>query len=56
MERLLSKDWKERMDKLNTNKLLGEVKGETEGRAMNGECVFSVDEGLLNGTRYSCSL
>ncbi|XP_067089995.1 transcription factor SOX-6-like isoform X3 [Osmerus mordax] len=30
VERLLSKDWKERMDKLNTNELLGEVKGTPE--------------------------
>ncbi|KAM9528404.1 transcription factor SOX-6-like [Salvelinus alpinus] len=29
MERLLSKDWKDRMDRLNASKLLGEVKGET---------------------------
>ncbi|TKS73938.1 Transcription factor [Collichthys lucidus] len=28
MERLLSKDWKERVDRLNANELLGEVKGE----------------------------
>ncbi|KAI3370630.1 hypothetical protein L3Q82_007198 [Scortum barcoo] len=27
MERLLSKDWKERVDRLNANELLGEVKG-----------------------------
>lgn len=30
MERLLSKDWKERVDRLNANELLGEVKGKTE--------------------------
>ncbi|CDQ85395.1 unnamed protein product [Oncorhynchus mykiss] len=29
MERLLSKDWKDRMERLNASKLLGEVKGET---------------------------
>lgn len=27
MERLLAKDWKERVDRLNANELLGEVKG-----------------------------
>uniref|UniRef100_A0A3B4WQP9 SRY-box transcription factor 6 n=1 Tax=Seriola lalandi dorsalis TaxID=1841481 RepID=A0A3B4WQP9_SERLL len=30
MERLLSKDWKERVDRLNANELLGEVKGTPE--------------------------
>ncbi|XP_071398105.1 transcription factor SOX-6-like, partial [Centroberyx affinis] len=30
MERLLSKDWKERVDRLNANELLGEVKGTAE--------------------------
>uniref|UniRef100_A0A4W5KFF0 SRY-box transcription factor 6 n=1 Tax=Hucho hucho TaxID=62062 RepID=A0A4W5KFF0_9TELE len=30
MERLLSKDWKDRMDRLNASKLLGEVKGTPE--------------------------
>lgn len=29
MERLLSKDWKERVDRLNANELLGEVKGKS---------------------------
>lgn len=29
MERLLSKDWKERVDRLNASELLGEVKGKT---------------------------
>lgn len=27
MEKLLSKDWKEKMEKLNTSDLLGEIKG-----------------------------
>lgn len=30
MERLLSKDWKERVDCLNATELLGEVKGKSE--------------------------
>lgn len=30
MERLLSKDWKERVDRLNATELLGEVKGKSE--------------------------
>lgn len=28
MENLLSKDWKEKMERLNTGELLGEIKGE----------------------------
>ena len=32
MERLLSRDWKERVDRLNANELLGEVKGEIQTR------------------------
>lgn len=27
MEKLLSKDWKEKMERLNTSDLLGEIKG-----------------------------
>lgn len=27
MEKLLSKDWKEKMERLNTSELLGEIKG-----------------------------
>jgi len=30
MERLLSKEWKERVDRLNANELLGEVKGKSQ--------------------------
>lgn len=30
MERLLSKDWKERVDRLNATELLGEVKGKIQ--------------------------
>ncbi|KAM4744553.1 transcription factor SOX-6 isoform 1-T1 [Anableps anableps] len=33
MEKLLSKDWKEKMERLNTNELLAEVKGTPEGLA-----------------------
>uniref|UniRef100_A0A3P9QIF4 SRY-box transcription factor 6 n=1 Tax=Poecilia reticulata TaxID=8081 RepID=A0A3P9QIF4_POERE len=33
MEKLLSKDWKEKMDRLNTSELLAEVKGTPEGLA-----------------------
>lgn len=33
MERLLSKDWKERVDRLNANELLGEVKGKNSFRS-----------------------
>lgn len=29
MEKLLSKDWKEKMERLNTSELLAEVKGKT---------------------------
>lgn len=32
MERLLSKDWNERVDHLNANELLGEVKGKSTSR------------------------
>lgn len=28
MEKLLSKDWKEKMERLNTSELLGEIQGE----------------------------
>lgn len=30
MEKLLSKDWKEKMERLNTSELLAEVKGRAE--------------------------
>ncbi|MEQ2266421.1 Transcription factor SOX-6, partial [Xenotaenia resolanae] len=33
MEKLLSKDWKEKMERLNTSELLAEVKGTPEGLA-----------------------
>lgn len=33
MERLLSKDWKERVDRLNANELLGEVKGKSSHKS-----------------------
>lgn len=35
MEKLLSKDWKEKMEKLNTSDLLGEIKGITLDRILN---------------------
>ncbi|XP_005990580.1 transcription factor SOX-6 isoform X3 [Latimeria chalumnae] len=33
MEKILSKDWKEKMERLNTSELLGEIKGTPEGLA-----------------------
>lgn len=33
MEKLLSKDWKEKMERLNTSELLAEVKGRTAIKA-----------------------
>lgn len=36
MEKLLSKDWKEKMDRLNTSELLGEIQGEC-ALLQNGE-------------------
>lgn len=35
MEKLLSKDWKEKMERLNTSELLAEVKGRTTMTASN---------------------
>jgi len=35
MEKLLSKDWKEKMERLNTGELLGEIKG----NAYNCVCI-----------------
>lgn len=35
MEKLLSKDWKEKMERLNTSELLAEVKGRTTKTASN---------------------
>lgn len=35
MEKLLSKDWKEKMERLNTSELLGEVKGRFVKNAAN---------------------
>lgn len=35
MEKLLSKDWKEKMEKLNTSDLLGEIKGISLDQILN---------------------
>lgn len=35
MEKLLSKDWKEKMEKLNTSDLLGDIKGITLDQILN---------------------
>lgn len=35
MEKLLSKDWKEKMEKLNTSDLLGEIKGIRPDQILN---------------------
>lgn len=39
MEKLLSKDWKEKMEKLNTSDLLGEIKGIALDQMLN-VCTF----------------
>lgn len=39
MEKLLSKDWKEKMEKLNTSDLLGEIKGISLDRILN-VCIY----------------
>lgn len=40
MEKLLSKDWKEKMEKLNTSDLLGEIKGISLDQILNGFIYF----------------
>lgn len=40
MEKLLSKDWKEKMEKLNTSDLLGEIKGISLDQILNGFISF----------------
>lgn len=40
MEKLLSKDWKEKMERLSTSELLGEVKGKNESKSNDLEKVF----------------
>lgn len=39
MEKLLSKDWKEKMEKLNTSDLLGEIKGISIDQILN-ICIY----------------
>lgn len=40
MEKLLSKDWKEKMEKLNTSDLLGEIKGTLLDQILNVSIYF----------------
>lgn len=44
MEKLLSKDWKEKMERLNTSELLGEVKGKNELKPNNLKKVFILSD------------
>lgn len=48
MERLLSKDWKERVDRLNANELLGEVKGKSRKQLYEGHVEIQMNHKLKN--------
>lgn len=47
MEKLLSKDWKEKMEKLNTSDLLGEIKG----ISLDHVCIY-FKKGILDFLKF----
>ncbi|XP_025053180.1 transcription factor SOX-6 isoform X1 [Alligator sinensis] len=57
MEKLLSKDWKEKMERLNTSELLGEIKGKSRccclGWKLERKCFLPPLSAVLQGTPES---